>query len=192
MTGLPRRTLVALVGCAVLAGGGYATAATSSDHGAPVVAPAPAHPPRTAVVKGSCTVPSAASKDSPYTTTDKPLMWVRAHPTGLVAIWSPGLNAKRCVARRTISGGHLAQRVAAAVRQAAPFPPETLWCPMDDNAQVELYFTYERGGDEYAAVALGGCRPISAPDRAARWTDAEVTKSLRNAAPAAWQSYLGN
>jgi hypothetical protein len=175
----------------LLASGGYASATASPGHGKPVVVAAPAHPPRAAVVKGACAVPSAATGESPYTTTDRPLLWVRNHPTGLVAVWLPGLNAKHCVARRTSSGARLAQRVATAIRQAAPFPPETLWCPRDDNAKVRLYFTYARGGAEFAEVALAGCRPIAAPGRAARWTDAAVTKALRPAAPTAWRSDLG-
>lgn len=191
VTGRLRQLLVVTGAIGLLAGGGYASAAASPDHGKPVVIPAPAHPPKTAVVKGACTVPSATSGDSPYTTTHLPLLWVRKHPTGLVAVWLPGLNAKHCVARRTTSGTHPAERAAAAIRQAAAFPPETLWCPNDDNARVRLYFTYARGGDEYADVALAGCRPIAAPGRAARWTDAAVTKALRAAAPAAWHSYLG-
>jgi hypothetical protein len=192
MTGIRRRWLAVLIGVAALSSAGYADALTAADHGTPVFAPAPAHPPKAAVVKGACTVPSVTDNESPYTTTDRPLLWVRAHPTGLVAIWLPGLNAKHCVARRTTSGGHLAQRVAGAIRQSAPFPPETLWCPNDDGAQVRLYFQFAKGRDQYADVALGGCRPIAAPGRAARWTDAAVTKALRHAAPVAWRSYLGS
>jgi hypothetical protein len=190
MSGTMRRVLVAALGAALLAAAGFGDAASAADHGKPVIVPAPAKPPAMERTNGVCTLPGP-SNESPYTTTERPLLWLRAHPTGVVAVWIPGLNSKRCAARRTTNGTHLARRTAAAIRQTAPFPPETLWCPNDDGARVRLHFAYRHGGDEYADIALGGCRPISAPGRAARWTDAAVTKSLREVAPRAWRTYLG-
>jgi hypothetical protein len=180
---------IALATTAVLLASGAANAA-SSGHGAPVVAPAPTSAPATSHSNGSCTTPEVTSAP-PSTNTEK-LMWINAHPTGLTAVWLPGLNSKRCVARRTVGNAALASRVAAAIERAKAFPTGPLPCPFDDNTAVRLYFSYATGGDEYADVSLDGCRPISAPDRASRWNDAQVDKALLPAAPAAWQSYLSD
>ncbi|HWC33234.1 MAG TPA: hypothetical protein VG650_00275 [Mycobacteriales bacterium] len=194
MNGLTRLLAVAVTAGLAVAGAGSA-GATTPPHGKPVIEAAPAHPPKMALVKDSngtrCTLPTT-SNASPSGSSDAPLLWVRAHPTGLVAVWIPGLNAtgKHCAARRTTDGAALAQRVAVAIRHTKAFPSEPLPCPYDDNTQVRLYFTYDHGGDEYADVSLAGCRPISAPARASRWSDTAVEKPLHDAAPAAWRSYL--
>ncbi|HVV76928.1 MAG TPA: hypothetical protein VHC43_12920 [Mycobacteriales bacterium] len=184
------RLATAAGGAAVLLAGSQAASASPASHGAPVIRPAPAHAPTMTRANGSCTAPSAGSS-SPATTSDDPLLWVRAHPTGVVAIWVPGLNSTRCVARRTTNGGARARKIAVAIRHAKAFPTEPLPCPYDDGTSVRLYFSYASGGDEYAAVSLSGCRPIRAPGRASRWGNTSaVERSLRPAAPRAWQSYL--
>lgn len=182
LNGVSRLALAAITTGALLAATGAASAATPS-HGAPVIEPAPAQPPTMTKANGSCHIDQSSQ-------TGKDLLWVRAHPTGMVAIWIPGLNSKRCVARRTTSGPALAERVAVAIRHAKAFPTRPLPCPYDDGTAVRLYFTYANGGDEYAGVSLNGCRPITAPDRASRWSDSAVEKPLRTAAPPAWRSYL--
>jgi hypothetical protein len=109
----------------------------------------------------------------------------------MVTVWISGLNAKKCVARRTTEGAAVAGSVAKAIRRTKAFPTEPLPCPFDDNTAVRVYFTYASGGDEYADVSLSGCRPISAADRASRWGNtAGLAHALRPAAPAAWRNYL--
>jgi hypothetical protein len=184
-----RLALTALMAGTLLVTGSVAGASAGSGHGAPVIERAPAHPPTMTRTHGNCVDPTRRS-DAPSANSGKPLVWVHAHPTGFVAIWIPGLNAKRCVARRTTSGAHLAERLAAAIRHAKPFPNEPLPCPYDDGTSVRVYFIYSHGGDEYAEVALAGCRPISAPGRASRWSDAAVERPLHKAAPPAWRPYL--
>ncbi|HVT65185.1 MAG TPA: hypothetical protein VHD81_08520 [Mycobacteriales bacterium] len=183
MIGSLKRGPVVLAGIALLLGGSYATAAMPASHGKPVIAPAPAQAPSMDRSNGSC-------GPTDQTPVGKDLLWVHAHPSGLVAIWIPGLNSKKCVARRTTGRAALAERVAVAVRHAKAFPTEPLPCPYGDNTSVRLYFTYPTGGDEYAEVSLSGCRPITAPDRASRWSDNAVEKPLRKIAPKAWRSYL--
>jgi hypothetical protein len=117
---------------------------------------------------------------------------VRAQPTALVAIWLPGLNAKRCAAHRTVSGASVAGRVATAIRRAPAFPDGALPCPYSDGAEVQLYLRYADRPAEYAAVTLSGCRAVGAPDRHARWNTKKLEHALAGAAPKAWRSYFSS
>lgn len=192
----PRLVTALGVGACLTLGAAAPVAAAgtgSAGHGTPVVQTAPAQPPVMAREDGACSLQTAGDSAAPTSTSGDKLLWLRAHPTGVVAIWIPGLNAKHCVARRTKNGASLAQRISTAIRHAKAFPTEPLPCPFDDRSSVRLYLTYGSGGDEYAEVSLDGCRPITAPGRAARWGDsASLERALRKAAPAGWRHYLGN
>ena len=187
MRGPVRLTGVALTTLAVVLSSG--SSAVAGVHGAPVNSPAPAVAPTSSHANGSCSTPGVSTP--PPSTESQHLMWVDPKPTTLTAVWLPGLNAKHCAARRTVSGAALARRVAGAIEHAKAFPTGALPCPFDDNTSVRLYFGYRTGGDEYADVALSGCRPISAPGRRSRWNDDQVEHALLPAAPPAWRVSLG-
>ncbi len=182
--------LVAL-GAAASAQVGFA-AATSTAHGAPVLRAAPAHAPAASEHNGTCVVSKRDDSASPPQSPDDPLVWLRAEPSSVVAIWLPGLNAKKCVARRTVSGATLAARIAAAVRHAGAFPNGALPCPYDDGTAVQLYLRYPDRPDEYALVTLSGCRAVGAPARHSRWSTARLQHALSKAAPKAWARYFAS
>ncbi|MGN6472158.1 MAG: hypothetical protein ACTHK4_00725 [Mycobacteriales bacterium] len=169
-----------------------ATAGGSGGHGTPITRPAPARPPATSTSNSSCVVPDRDDSASPPQDPNAPLVWVHAAPTGMVAIWLPGLNAKHCVARRTVSGATLAGHVASAIRRAAAFPNGALPCPYSDGAAVEVYLRYDNQPDEYAVVTLNGCRAVGAPSRHARWSTTKLEHALGHAAPKAWARYFTN
>lgn len=184
-----RITGVAAAAAALLLGSGVAAQA-AQGHGAPVFRAAPRSGPAATRSAGSCSAAGVTAAGP--SASDEKLMWVDGDPTSLTAVWLPGLNAKRCVARRTVSSAALAARVARAIEQAKPMPDEPLPCPFSDGTTVRLYFGYANGSTEYAEAALDGCRPISAPDRAARWGNTtRFEKTLLPAAPPAWRTYLG-
>lgn len=188
----PVRIITGLMAGVALLGSAGTASAAGTDHGKPVIEPAPAHPPAASERNGSCVVPTRDDSASPPQDPSTPLVWVRSHPTGVVMIWLPGLNAKKCVARRTVSGAALAGRVAAAVRHAGAFPNGALPCPYADGTEVQVYLRYQDQRDEYAVVTLNGCRAVSAPSRHARWSTTKLQRALRKAAPAAWRSYLAS
>jgi hypothetical protein len=177
-----------LTGAALI--GTPSRAATPASHGSPVTRPAPTHPPAASTRNGSCAVSGRDDSASPPQDPNAPLIWVHAKPASMVAIWLPGLNAKRCVARRTVSGPTLSSRVAAAIRQAPTFPNGALPCPYSDGAAVQLYLRYNDRPDEYAVVTLNGCRAVGAPSRHARWSTTKLQRALSHAAPRAWASYF--
>jgi hypothetical protein len=183
-------TGVAAAAAALLLSSGIAAQASTSSAGAPVFRTAPRSAPATSSANGSCTAPGTSYPATP--TKDEKLVWVDGSPTTMTAVWLPGLNATHCVARRTVSNAALAAKVAKAIERAKAMPDEPLPCPFSDNTSVRLYFGYADGSDEYADVALNGCRPISAPGRASVWGNTtQFEKTLLPAAPPAWRSYLG-
>lgn len=171
--------------------GSPAVAAGTSAHGAPVIRQAPAHPPATAESNNVCTVdggnPALGSNSS-----DRGLVWTDAHPTGVVTVWLPGLNAKPCAARRVLGGAALAGRIVAAIQHGDAVPSGALPCPYSDGAAVKVYLTYAGGGDQYAAVTLNGCREVIAPGRTARWARNPINRQLARVAPSAWQQYFAD
>jgi hypothetical protein len=70
-------------------------------------------------------------------------------------------------------------------------PDGTYSCPADDAAGVRVYLSYAGQSDEYVAINLTGCSTVSAPGRDSRWRTNAISRSLRSAAPKAWQQYLG-
>jgi hypothetical protein len=193
----PHRALGAVACAAALAlavpGGAIGLArdtTTAPRHGAPVFRTAPTHAPAASRRHQACVV--AGASQSPSGQHGAGLVWVRAHPTGVVAIWLPGVNANPCRARRTTSAAGLAGSIAAALRAAPAQPPGAYPCPYDDGTKVQLYFTYAQGQDEYAEVTLSGCSVVAAPQRAARWSTTRLQRQLKKAAPKAWQSYVGS
>jgi hypothetical protein len=118
------------------------------------------------------------------------LVWLRRHPAGVVMIWIPGMNAKHCQARRTVGHHRRAGRLARAIDRAPRVSKGTYNCPNDDLTEVDLYFTYRTGGDEFVDVPLAGCRFLSAPDRAARAATQVINHQLKRAAPHHWRRYL--
>jgi hypothetical protein len=174
---------------ALIVGSGSAGAATPA-HGKPVVRTVPSAAPQASERNGACVVDGRDDSASPPQDAKAPLMWVRAEPTSLVAVWLPGSNAKKCVARRTLSGATVAGRVATAIRQAGAFPDGALPCPNADGAAVEVYLRYADRPAEYAVVTLSGCRAVGAPQRHARWSTTKLQHALAKAAPKAWTSYF--
>ncbi|HVW79700.1 MAG TPA: hypothetical protein VHB69_02010 [Mycobacteriales bacterium] len=184
-----RITGVVATAAALLLSSGLAAQA-AADHGAPVFRDPPRTAPQTSTADGSCTAPGASYPGTP--TSGEQLVWLDRDPVSLTAIWLPGSNATKCVARRTVRKAAVAKKLAAAVDRAKAMPDEPLPCPFADGTSVQLYLTYPDGTSEYVEAALNGCRPISAPGRAARWGNtAAFEAALLPAAPPAWRSYLG-
>jgi hypothetical protein len=173
-------TATALVGVA---------AATGTTHGSPVILAAPTHPPGSARHDGVCRV--GGSQPAAGGTTTDGRVWVRPKPFGVVTVWLPGLNSRRCNARLVTAGRHTARVVAAAVDAARPVKGGPYACPFDDGTRVDVYLTYPHRGDEFVGVAVTGCRWLTAPARTARWNDSGVARPLRRIAPAPWKRYLG-
>lgn len=163
--------------------------AAPTTHGAPVTIAAPAHAPAATETGGSCItnakLPSGGSVGS------RNLVWLRSHPTGVIIVWTPGLNATKCVARRTVGSEALAEKIAGAV-QRAKAEPRGLFCPRDDGSGVQIYTRYADGRDEYARVELTGCSTISAPGRASREDTSRLRQALGAAAPNGWKSYFNS
>lgn len=161
-------------------------AASMSGHGKPVTRQAPARPPAASRRHGACVVHQRST--TPGTTHG--LVWVRRHPTGAVLIWLPGLNAKQCRARRTTADQHRAEALAAAIERAPRVSGRTYACPSDDGTALRLYFEYRHHADEYAGVALSGCRWIGAPGRSSRWVTQRMNHQLKAEAPKGWKDYF--
>lgn len=157
---------------------------SASHHGAPVYRTAPGGAPVMTRHDGACTVQSAGG--SPNAEAGKGLVWVSPHPTGVITLWIPGENAKRCVARRTVDGASSAARLATAIDGAKAFP-RGVFCPRDDGSAARLYFTYANGRDQYVNVELTGCHTVDAPGRSSRETTAAISQALSQTAPPAWQ-----
>jgi hypothetical protein len=184
-----RITGVAAAAAALLLGSGI-SAQAATTHGTPVFRATPRSAPAATESDGSCNAPGTSSSAAAIGA-DK-LVWVGAKPSSMTAVWLPGLNATHCVARRTVSGAALAVKVASALDHTKAMPDKPLPCPFADGTSVQLYFDYPNGSSEYADVSLGGCRPISAPGRAARWGNTtQFENTLLPAAPSAWRTYLG-
>jgi hypothetical protein len=94
--------------------------------------------------------------------------WLDPHPTGGVALWLPGLNARPCRAVLTALTRSQASAFAVAVDHARPFPSGAWDCAMDDASGVTVFLSYPgRVQAEVVEVALSGCGGLTAPGRSA-------------------------
>jgi hypothetical protein len=136
----------------------------------------------------TCSAISALSNApaSPALTTIDP------DPTGVVAVWNPGMNARPCRVDFSRGDAVEAQALAAAILSEPAFPPGGRSCPADFGRNVNLYFSY--GGDGPAEIVqqdLSGCEPLFAPGRASRLAGNMATSSLlASIAPPSYRSYL--
>lgn len=181
------RPALAVVLAGITTTAGVAVAAHGPAHGAPVIRAAPRHPPATSRAHGVCVVPGRNSTDRGRA---DELVWVKRHPSSVVTIWLPGLNSRRCAARRVVGGHRAATRIATAIEHGRRVRGSAYACPSDDATRVAVYLRYSGAGDEHAGIALAGCRWISAPHRSNRWVSASLSRALKPLAPRAWRSYL--
>jgi hypothetical protein len=113
-------------------------------------------------------------------------------PSAMTVLWLPGLNARSCRAALVRTGAGKATSLATDVNDATAVPPLARYsCPMSDNAEAELFFSYGPARPaELVTVVLSGCRWIDDPGRDSRsWTTA-FTRDLAQLAPPAWARYF--
>ncbi|MGI5229486.1 hypothetical protein [Actinoallomurus sp. CA-142502] len=116
------------------------------------------------------------------------LVSVGSRPTGVVAVWFPGMNQRPCRAALTRGNAVLARRLAKDIRAAPKWPSGTFNCPSDDGAGARLYF--QRSGStlaDLADVQLSGCKGVDAPGRSARWMTDRLLRDLSSIEPAPWR-----
>lgn len=167
-----------------------ATVAACSPFGAsggPVRATPPsAAPSASARPEGAghaCLVPHGAEDERNHG-----LVSVGGRPTGVIAVWLPGLNQRPCRAALTRGNADVARRLAKDIRAAPKWPSGNFNCPNDDGAGARLYF--QRSGSTLADLAdiqLSGCRGVDAPGRSARWMTDRLFHDLASIEPAPWR-----
>jgi hypothetical protein len=165
-------------GCSLLGGGAGSPVRVTP----PSVAPSASA--RTPV--GACTVGRGAGHKR-----NSGLVSVDTHPTGVVAVWLPGMNQHPCRAALTRGNADLARQLAADIRRAPKWPSGTYNCPMDDATGARLYF--EQSGTtkaELVDVSLAGCSGIGAPGRSRRQLTDRLPHNLASIAPAPWRTRL--
>lgn len=121
----------------------------------------------------------------------RPLVLGR-HPTGLKAVWIPGLNATKCRvvvthANRAALAGRLAEQIdhAPPHPQTEPVPA----CPFGDGLAVVLHFRYREGHSNGVVVDLNGCQWIYFGHSEVRAATEQIVAELKSIAPLAWRDY---
>jgi len=119
-----------------------------------------------------------------------PQITVNSSPSGVIALWLPGLDAP-CTQALTRGNAQVAGALAADI-QAAPTPaPGSHSCPADTGAGVRLYFRYGPNRPaERTDISLTGCEGISGPNRTGRGSTPALRRDLIPIAPSAWVRYL--
>jgi hypothetical protein len=132
---------------------------------------------------------STTAMDYPFPPTS-PLVTLDPDPTGVLAIWNPGMNAHPCHVQFTRGDAILARRLASVIVDQ---PAQRMaFCPNGDGKNVSLYFTYkDQARAELIQRALNGCQQLSAPGHAARdgFSD-ELEQLLTVIAPAAYTPFF--
>ncbi|WP_329259970.1 hypothetical protein OG417_23565 [Actinoallomurus sp. NBC_01490] len=119
---------------------------------------------------------------------DHGLVSVGSHPSGVVAVWFPGMNQRPCRAALTRGNAEVARRLAKDIRAAPKWPSGAFNCPSDDRRGARLYF--QRSGSALADLVdlrLSGCRGIDAPGRSPRWMTERLFRDLSSIEPAPWR-----
>ena len=136
--------------------------------------------PPTATVTDTCTHPRHRTGSGRH-----PAVTVDAHPSGVRAVWYPGLNWKDCREAVTHAGAALAGRLATDIRRAKPYPDGAYACPADSGREAVLFFTYpHRSRAETVTVTLTGCAGITASGDRPTLRPGRVIHDLRALAPA--------
>ena len=119
-----------------------------------------------------------------------PQITVDSSPSGVIALWLPGLD-EPCTQALTRGNGQVAGALAADI-QGAPTPaPGSHSCPADTGAGVRLYFRFgPHRPAERADIRLTGCEGISGPHRTGRSSTPGLRRDLTLIAPSAWVRYL--
>lgn len=168
---LPDWRLAAVVLAVAVAGAGTAEAIHRhrvDSHGAPVLATAPtaAYGARLVSVRNApgrvCIAHDGlAPSGGPLRPRLDP------GPTGGVALWLPGMNARPCRAVLTSLSRSQATAFAAAVDAAKTWPSGRYNCPADDASSVSVFLFYAgRPQAEVVREGLAGCISLTAPGRA--------------------------
>ncbi len=115
-----------------------------------------------------------------------------ALPSGVTAEWLPGLNQRPCRAALTHSGAAVARRLATLIDESKVVPPGAVFsCPLDDDSEVRLFFSYVGGGVRTIWVPLTGCAFLGdTSSRDLRMAAPTLLTTLRSIGPLPWRSQL--
>lgn len=178
-----------VTGCSLLGAGSPTRGTPPLGAGSPVRGTPPSVAPSasTRTPVGACT---AAGRDAGYKRNQE-LVSVDAHPTGVIAVWLPGMNQHPCRAALTRGNADLARQLATDIRTAPKWPSGIYHCPMDDATGARLYFEQSKTTKaELVDVGLAGCRGIGAPGRSERQMTDQLSHDLALIAPAPWRTRL--